>query len=61
MAHQLTGCRIAFMIANEGAEQIELTEPWEESRTSPGTASSSRPSLAAHKPSTTWTRPRLSP
>jgi len=29
MAHQLTGRRIAFMTANEGIEQVELTEPWE--------------------------------
>src|SRR5205809_7814518 len=28
MAEQLNGKRIAFLIANEGVEQIELTEPW---------------------------------
>jgi protease I len=28
MAKQLTGKRIAFLVANEGVEQIELTEPW---------------------------------
>jgi protease I len=26
--NSLQGMRIAFMIANEGAEQVELTEPW---------------------------------
>lgn len=25
---QLTGMRVAFLVANEGVEQIELTEPW---------------------------------
>jgi protease I len=30
MAHQLSGKRIAFLVANEGIEQIELTRPWAE-------------------------------
>ena len=25
---QLDGKRIAFLVANEGVEQVELTEPW---------------------------------
>jgi deglycase len=29
MANELQGRRIAFVIANEGAEQVELTEPWQ--------------------------------
>ena len=29
MAEELSGKRIAFAVANEGAEQIELTRPWE--------------------------------
>ncbi len=29
MAGELEGKRIAFLVANEGIEQIELTEPWE--------------------------------
>jgi protease I len=29
MADELTGKRIAFLIANEGVEQVELTTPWE--------------------------------
>jgi protease I len=28
MANELTGHRIAFLTANEGIEQVELTEPW---------------------------------
>jgi protease I len=28
MAHELSGQRIAFLIANEGTEQVELTQPW---------------------------------
>lgn len=29
MADDLNGKRIAFMVAQEGVEQVELTEPWE--------------------------------
>jgi protease I len=28
MAHDLSGKTIAFLVANEGIEQVELTEPW---------------------------------
>ena len=28
MTNELAGRRVAFMIANEGIEQVELTEPW---------------------------------
>ena len=28
MAEELKGKRIAFLVANEGVEQVELTEPW---------------------------------
>lgn len=28
MADELRGKRIAFLVANEGVEQVELTEPW---------------------------------
>jgi protease I len=28
MAHSLEGKSIAFLVANEGIEQVELTEPW---------------------------------
>ena len=28
MASQLEGRRVAFLVANEGVEQIELTVPW---------------------------------
>jgi protease I len=28
MAQRLEGMRIAFVVANEGIEQVELTEPW---------------------------------
>ncbi|MEA2702661.1 MAG: protease [Actinomycetota bacterium] len=28
MANELSGRRIAFLTANEGVEQVELTEPW---------------------------------
>jgi protease I len=29
MADKLSGKRIAFLVANEGIEQVELTEPWQ--------------------------------
>lgn len=28
MANELIGKRVAFLVANEGVEQVELTEPW---------------------------------
>ena len=37
MAKELQGRRIAFVIANEGAEQVELTEPWQAVRDAGGT------------------------
>jgi protease I len=45
MANELHGCRIAFMIANEGAEQVELTQPWQAVRDAGGT-----PELLAPEP-----------
>lgn len=45
MANELHGRRVAFMIANEGVEQIELTKPWEAVRDAGGT-----PELLAPKP-----------
>jgi protease I len=41
----LQGMRIAFMIANEGAEQVELTEPWKAVEQAGG-----RPVLVAPEP-----------
>jgi protease I len=32
MAGKLEGKKVAFLVANEGVEQVELTEPWEEAR-----------------------------
>jgi len=29
MANELQGKRIAFLVANDGIEQVELTSPWE--------------------------------
>jgi protease I len=29
MANELSGKRIAFLVANEGVEQVELTQPWQ--------------------------------
>ncbi len=29
MSHELSGRRVAFLVANEGAEQVELTSPWQ--------------------------------
>ena len=28
MTNQLNGVRVAFIVANEGIEEVELTEPW---------------------------------
>jgi protease I len=37
MTNELNGRRIAFMIANEGVEQVELTEPWQAVKDAGGT------------------------
>ena len=37
MAHELDGQQIAFLVAPEGAEQVELTQPWEAVRKAGGT------------------------
>lgn len=45
MAEELQGIRVAFVVANEGIEQIELTEPWDAVRKAGGI-----PELIAPKP-----------
>ncbi|MHB1583932.1 MAG: type 1 glutamine amidotransferase domain-containing protein [Acidimicrobiales bacterium] len=45
MAHELAGKRIAFVIANEGVERVELTEPWKAVEEAGG-----RPELISPKP-----------
>jgi protease I len=45
MANELQGRRIAFLISNEGAEQVELTEPWRAVQDAGGT-----PELLAPEP-----------
>jgi deglycase len=45
MAENLKGKRIAFLIANEGVEQIELTEPWKAAEDAGG-----EPELIAPEP-----------
>src|SRR5262245_66558083 len=37
MAGKLDGKRIAFLVANEGVEQVELTEPWKAVESEGGT------------------------
>jgi protease I len=45
MDQQLKGKRIAFVVANEGVEQVELTEPWKAVRDAGG-----QPTLVAPDP-----------
>ena len=47
MANELSGKKIAFLVANEGIEQVELTEPWKAVQDAGGT-----PELIAPKPGT---------
>lgn len=37
MSNELSGRTVAFLVANEGIEQVELTEPWEAVRAAGGT------------------------
>ena len=54
------GKRIAFLMANEGVEQVELTEPLEGGPGGRGEAETSRPKRETCRPSTTSTRARRS-
>lgn len=47
MANDLAGTRVAFLVAPEGAEQVELTEPWAAVRDAGGT-----PVLVSTEPGT---------
>ena len=47
MADELQGKTVAFLVANEGIEQVELTEPWQAVKDAGGT-----PRLVAPKPGT---------
>ena len=47
MANELEGLRVAFLVANEGIEQVELVRPWEAVQQAGG-----RPELIAPKPGT---------
>jgi protease I len=48
MANELQGMKIAFVVANEGVEQVELTEPWKAVE-----GAGARPELIAPKPGKT--------
>ena len=37
MASELSGTRVAFLTANEGVEQVELTAPWQAVKDAGGT------------------------
>jgi protease I len=37
MSNELSGKTVAFLVANEGIEQVELTEPWQAVKTAGGT------------------------
>ena len=56
MAGELTGRRVAFMVANEGMEQVEFTEPWQAVKDAGGTRNSWPRRRARRRPSITWTR-----
>ena len=44
MANELSGLRVAFLTANEGVEQVELTTPWQAVADAGGTAELLAPS-----------------
>ena len=45
MSNEIAGKRVAFLVANEGVEQVELTEPWKAVQAGGGT-----PTLVSVKP-----------
>ena len=56
MAEELKGKRIAFLVANEGVEQVELTEPWRRSSRPARRPELIAPESGRSRPSTTSTR-----
>lgn len=54
MADGLQGVRVAFVVANEGVEEVELTKPWAAVRSAGGT-----PVLVAPKPGVVQTMNHL--
>ena len=46
MAASLQGRKVAFLVANEGVEQVELTEPWKAVEAAGGTPSLVAPEVA---------------
>lgn len=50
MADELAGKRVAFIVANEGIERVELTRPWDAVQASGG-----QPTLLAPEPGTVQT------
>jgi hypothetical protein len=56
MGEELTNERVAFLMANEGVEQIELTRPLEALRAAGAEAELIAPGRARSGPSSIWTR-----
>src|SRR3954467_8134568 len=56
MAAQLEGKRVAFLIANQGVEQVELTEPWRAVK-----SAGAEPVLVAPKPGLAHAMNHLAP
>ena len=50
MTEELGDVRVGVLVANEGIEQVELTEPWEAVLGAGGRPSSSPLSQAPHRP-----------
>ena len=61
MSDQLNGKKIAFLTANEGVEEVELTEPRKAVEEAGAETELLAPKPARSRPSTTSTRPRRSP
>ena len=59
MAEDLNGKKIAFLVAQEGVEEVELTKPWQAVEQAGGDARADRTGRAARcRPSSTSTSPR---
>ena len=57
MANELKGKKIAFLAANEGVEQVELTDPWKAVEDAGGGTRARGPRDGEGRRSTTSTRP----
>ena len=60
MTNELRNVHVAFLVANEGIEEVELTQPWRAIIDAGGTADLIAPQPGMAETIATWTGPTAS-